>query len=389
MIKPAVVVVAYNRAKSLFRLLESLGNAIYPDNTIKLIISIDKGDNNQDVYQVANDFVWHHGEKEVVYQETNLKLKKHIIKCGDYSNIYGGVIILEDDLYVSPYFYQYAIQALAFSEKRQEIGGVSLYNHIVNVNNSEPHYIMNDKYDNWYLQFASSWGEAWTKDQWNGFMDWYSKNSDRDLEGEDIMKFVTDWPPSSWLKYFIKYIIEKNKFFLYPKTSLTTNFSDSGTHVIEDNTDFQVPLQYENIEYKFSTIKESQCVYDAFFENVNLSLFLNKSDITIDLYGTKTNVGTRYLLSRRILNYKIIESYSCSMRPHEANIILNIHGNDFFLYDLSVIEKNKNSYNGVRKMRYCLRYIRKERYGDTVFMIMREALGGMRKRIKSRLERKY
>ena len=92
-----VVVVAFNRARSLKRLLGSLNDAIYTVDDVPLIISIDKGDSNQDVLAVAESFVWEHGEKKVVYQETNLKLRKHVLQCGDYALKYGNVIVLEDD----------------------------------------------------------------------------------------------------------------------------------------------------------------------------------------------------------------------------------------------------------------------------------------------------
>ena len=93
-----IVVVAYNRKRSLERLLKSLNEAIYERNDIPLIISIDKGD-NADVLKVAQDFIWKYGEKVIEYQPNNLKLKKHIIKCADKCMEYGSVIILEDDLY--------------------------------------------------------------------------------------------------------------------------------------------------------------------------------------------------------------------------------------------------------------------------------------------------
>lgn len=178
--KPVIVVVAYNRPQSLKRILKFIGNAKYPDKNVPLIISIDKGD-NEEVLNIANDFVWEYGEKIVDYQKENLKLRKHILKCGNWSKKFGSVIILEDDLIVSPYFYAYAQKALSFSTDKHYIGGISLYNHRWNVNVSEPFEISDDPFDNWYFQFASSWGEAWTKEQWISFLEWYEKNESKDL----------------------------------------------------------------------------------------------------------------------------------------------------------------------------------------------------------------
>ena len=59
---PAIVIIAYNRADSLKRLLSSIARADYSDTSdITLIISIDKG-NNEDVIRAAEDFSWLHGQ---------------------------------------------------------------------------------------------------------------------------------------------------------------------------------------------------------------------------------------------------------------------------------------------------------------------------------------
>ena len=383
--RPVIVVVAFNRPRSLQRLLTFLSKAQYPDKNITLIISIDRGD-NQNVLNIANDFVWEFGEKIVDYQKENLKLRKHILKCGNWSEKYGSVIVLEDDLIVSPYFYNYAVQALSFSENREYIGGISLYNHRWNVNVSEPFEIMDDPYDIWYFQFASSWGQAWTATQWKNFKKWYVINESKDLHASDMPKFVANWSSSSWLNYFIKYLIESDKYFIYPKKSLTSNFSDAGTHVNSDNTNYQVPLDECKRVYHFSELEESRCVYDAFFESQRMIDIheIKTTDITIDLYGSKTDPKTRYWLSRKILNYAIVASYGCSMRPHEANIMYDIPGEDFFLYDTSIEEKNSRKFNAKRKSVFNHRYILLKDYLPIFETFVDAVSMGIRKRLKYR-----
>lgn len=385
-----VVVVAFNRANSLSRLLQSLENAVYRKNEVPLIISIDKGENNEDVLQAAEQFVWSHGEKKVVYQSENLKLRRHVLRCGDYACEYGNVIILEDDLYVSPYFYEYALQALEFVKTESVVGGVSLYNHRYNVIASEPFEARDDGYDNWYFQFASSWGQAWTKRQWLEFRNWYAKNPNID-NLESVPLYVRKWSASSWLKYFIAFLIENNRFFLYPKISLTTNFGEAGTHVNRSNTNFQVPLQNGPIEYRFTKVKDSCSIYDVFFESVTLQESLKEkySEITIDLYGTKNlkNVRSKFVLTRNMLPYKYVCSYGCCMRPHEDNILYQIQGQEFFLYDMSKAVKQmtvQNKLQGVQKVQYNLRYVHHTQYGDVIKLFMFKTLDGLLKRIRRR-----
>lgn len=386
--KPVIVVVAYNRPQSLKRILKFIGNAKYPDKDVPLIISIDKGD-NEEVLNIANDFVWEYGEKIVDYQKENLKLRKHILKCGNWSKKFGSVIILEDDLIVSPYFYIYAQKALSFSADKHYIGGISLYNHRWNVNVSEPFEISDDSFDNWYFQFASSWGEAWTKEQWISFLEWYEKNENKDLHSIEMPDFVANWSSSSWLKYFIKYLIDEDRYFIYPKVSLTSNFSDAGTHVNNDNTNYQVPLREYNCTYHFSTIYESKCIYDAFFENKAINCFegITPQEITIDLYGSKRQNGTRYILTRNIYNYRIVRSYGCSMRPHELNIKYNIPGEDFFLYDTSMEEKNNYKLNVKRKSIYNHRYILIKNYYPLMLTFIDTVITSIKRRLKRRKKR--
>lgn len=349
-----IVVVAYNRPRSLARLLQSLDDAKYPHQDIDLIISIDKAQNNQSVIDTANRFNWENGEKKVICQETNLGLRKHILKCGGLSIEYGAVIVLEDDLFVSPNFYSFTEQALLFSKKESVIGGISLYNHQLNVNTRANFSALEDGYDNWYFQFASSWGQAWTKDQWSGFIQWYNNNPD--IENNiNVPAYVRSWSSKSWLKYNIAYLVEKDLYFLYPKIALATNFSDAGTHVGNDSTIYQVPLDYGvERKYRFSFLKDSLSVYDAFFENKKLheSLEVNQNELCIDLYGYKSETSQRYVLTSKLMNYKIISSFGKSLKPHEDNILRSVDGFELFLYDTNSPEQNLNRQDFDRKVSY-------------------------------------
>lgn len=128
--KIPVVIVAYNRPAPLKRLLDSVTKGVY-SGQVKLIISIDGGDNS-DVLSIAENFRWVHGEKEIIHHKTNIGLRNHILSLGDLTLKYDGIILIEDDLYVSPYFYEYAIEAMEFYNEDNIIAGISLYSHRYN-----------------------------------------------------------------------------------------------------------------------------------------------------------------------------------------------------------------------------------------------------------------
>ncbi|MCR5788738.1 MAG: glycosyltransferase [Lachnospiraceae bacterium] len=343
-----IVVIAYNRDKALQRLLTSLASADYAGHTdIPLIISIDQSENG-DVLKTVQAFVWPYGEKRIITHEKRLGLKQHVLECGDHSKAYGSVILLEDDLFVSRDFYHYTVSALRFTENDGKVGGISLYNHLLNVHVREPFFAVEDGFDNYYMQFASSWGQAYTKKQWEGFTAWLQDRKDMALTSPDIPENVRKWSDSSWLKYNIAYLIEKDMYFLYPRSSLTTNFMSAGEHSGAESHDLQVPVGiFAGKDYRFGSLQGSKSRYDAFFENMGLKTVLSErfsvpeEETCIDLYGYRTETGEgessgrfSYLLSSRALPRKILHSYARALRPIDANILYDRAGNDFFLYSL-------------------------------------------------------
>ncbi len=183
------------------------------------------------------------------------------------------------------------------------------------------------------------------KKQWFEFMDWYAINQDKDLVSDNIPSNVSNWPSSSWLKYHIKFCVEKNKYFVYPYHSLSTNFTDVGQHNDTPSTTYQVPIVTgKNFIFNMPKILDSDSLvkYDVFYERVGLGtvLCLNDKDLAVNLYGKKNPHLVRYVLTTQILPFKIIKSYGLLMRPHEANVIYDIKGTSIFLYDSHISSNN-------------------------------------------------
>jgi len=339
----AIIVITYNRPLSLSRLLSSIANAIYPKKEIPLLISIDYEDSidHHKVISIAEEFEWNFGTKNIIKHLSNIGLREHVISCGNLSENYEGIIMLEDDLFVSPYFYNYAEQLLFNHKDSEFIGGISLYNFEKNFNIGRPFRPAKNQYDIYYLQYAQSWGQAWSKRMWSKFFEWYQDNKEWDITDFRIPSFVLNWPQSSWLKYFIKYLIIKNKYFAYPYISLSTSFQDVGTHTNSASNICQVALNIYDIIYKIPTF-EKAIIYDAFFERIDKT-FLERipvTDVLIDLYETKVNIeNKRYWLSTKLLPYRIVKSYGLNLRPHEMNIVLNNMGHDIFIFDTLYPEK--------------------------------------------------
>ena len=339
LIKPAIVLVGYNRPKSMERLINSVVSADYPYDDITLVISIDQSDKSDEIERLVSDVEWVHGTKRIIRYPERQGLKQHILKCGDLSKVYGAVIILEDDLYVSPEFYRYTVQALMSYSENDRVAGISLYSHNWNGYSNCRFIPDQNGFDCYFGQFSITWGQCWTKKQWEHFKEWLERQTDPFDATKTLPLEVSKWGKQSWGKYFFKYVVEENLFYTIPYLSMTTNFSDTGEHCNASNTAHQVPLAplYKR-NYLFLNEVDS-VIYDAFFERVfphSISISGVPGDqicVDMNLCRQETN-GKRYLLTTRKMDFPVIASYGMCLRPIEQNALKSIPGNDIFLYDI-------------------------------------------------------
>lgn len=342
--KIGICCITYNRIDSFKRLLQSLEKADYKGQSPTLLISIDKSDTNI-IENFAHNYIWKYGEKKIYTHTENLGLRKHVLECGSRIEDYDALIVLEDDITVSPFFYDYAIQTIQKYQHDERIAGISLYNFPINYQTRLPFNPVKSNYDVYMMNCAQSWGQIWMKKQWNAFSEWYVKNNE-EFNLPYLPQSLNLWPKSSWLKYHTRYCIEKNKYFVYPYEALSTNNNDAGTHVKkQSNNFFQSFMQlFPKAEYKLPSLEECPIIYDGFFEPQFISSYLNidNSNLCINLYGTKQRcLFKKYLLTRDLLPFKIIKGFSLKYKPIEANIIWDIEGQDIFLYDTTKSINNK------------------------------------------------
>lgn len=334
----AICVIAYNRVDTLRRLLTSLEKAYYPHHNVPLIISIDKSPTNE-VEDFAKNYQWKYGTFEVITHEKNLGLRQHVMSCGDLLEKYDNLIILEDDIFVAPNFYNYAQACVERYADDTEIAGISLYNFRYYAEAHLPFHQLKTDSDVYKMQLAQSWGEVWMKKQWQEFKKWYDNAGDLSIYG-DIPANILAWPESSWLKYHTAYCVANKKYFIYPYVALSTCFAEAGTHTTATSSIHQSFL-FSGIktEYNFNP----SVSYDSFreFEGFGAYLGIEEDELCTDYFGFKNNSqNRRYLLTRKKLPYKCIRSYGLELHPYELNVIMGIEGNMLFLYDTSVKEKN-------------------------------------------------
>lgn len=338
---PAIVVIAYNRPDSLERLLQSIDRGYFfpKDAPITLHISIDHS-NETKVATVAKNFEWKHGEKVISIQSSRLGLLKHVIHCGDLTEKYGEIIVLEDDLVVAPDFYNYADQALSHYRNDSEIAGISLFKYRCEENQFLPFEPLNNGTDVHFIQVASSWGQAWNSSQWKEFKHWLEKKGESKLT--NLPNYMQKWGENSWKRYFNSFLLETNRFFVFPSVSLSSNFEDAGTHATSTGL-MQVPLLAGSRKYLFANSADARLKYDAYFELLpecvkQLAPELEMFSFDVDLYGAKPkNAKCEYRLTT-LKGTDPIRQFGTMMYPLISNVLSNAKGSGIGLFPMNKIE---------------------------------------------------
>lgn len=370
----AVVTIGYNRPGCMNRLLHCLNTADYLGDKVNLVVSIDYS-GFDGVQRTAESFNWKHGEKRIIAYKRRQGLRNHILYCGDLLTEYDAIAVFEDDVLPSLGFYSYMKQTVDKYYDDDCIAGISLYQHLWNVNANMPFQPALSDSDVYFMQFAQSWGQIWMKNQWFDFSRWYVENKDKPFCTHALPMNVNRWPETSWLKYHIKYCVENDRYFVYPYKALSTNCSEIGEHNNARSNRYQVPLLQNCVSnYRLPEFGPNCIIYDAFFERL---LYrgrigeLDTKDIEFDLYGNKDTYQRRFVVSCKRLPYKRLSSYGLDYRPHEENVLTGVEGDSFFLYDTEIPDEECHRSESNSRFEY---YYRTNDYRETHDYVLGNAL---------------
>jgi glycosyltransferase involved in cell wall biosynthesis len=328
--RPAIIIPAYKRAKTLSRLLDSINKASYPDEGVNLFISIDGGAANE-VVELASKFQFEGGICHVVRREKNIGLRDHLLWCGNQSQEFGSVVVLEDDLVVDPHFYRYAMAALAEYNEVDGVAGISLYAQRYNEYVGLPFEPMYNGTSAYFMKIPCSWGQAWTGRQWAVFKQWLEDGDRAKVENcVALPPIVKKWPESSWKKYYAAFLAETSRYVVYPYQSYTSNCADYlGTHMKDRTNLYQVPLGQAMRKceaFNFPVFADDALSYDSFMEpgvgHTGRFLGMHPDSLEIDMYGYKPAELIRrkkYVLTSRHVS-EAIASYPLAHKPIEKNV---------------------------------------------------------------------
>jgi hypothetical protein len=230
---------------------------------VPLILSAEAGA-AAEALEFAHACLWPHGVKTVIQHPEPLGLKKHLVWCSSQALEYGSVVVLEDDLLVSPFAYATAVQALQAYAHEPAVAGISLYSYRVAENGFLGFDPTPYAEGGWFMQVPSSWGQAYTAAQWQGFLEWWNQHPEP-TDTELLPQYVLDWSAQSWKKHFLRYLVATGRFCWYPPVSYSTNPGHAGTHA-DTGALYLTTLATEPAN-RFRAYQSEDCPsFDAWFE---------------------------------------------------------------------------------------------------------------------------
>lgn len=284
--KSPIVLFAYNRINHIQQVIKALLRNEYASDSDLIIYSDASNNDNtvQEVQCVRQYLSTVSGFKsvKVIERLENFGLAKNIIDgVTSVINQYGKVIVLEDDLVVSPYFLKYMNEALDFYEKEEQV--ISIHGYIYPVKQKLP--------ETFFIKGADCWGWATWKRGWDLFCsdgkyllkEIEKRNLKKEFDFDNsypyyrMLKHQIEGKNNSWAIRWYASAFLHNKLTLYPGRSLVNQIGmdGSGTHC-NTNEMFDVPLTNSSIVLSNIDIQESKQGRDAFIYYFRYIMFYYK-----------------------------------------------------------------------------------------------------------------
>ncbi len=257
MLRPPVLIFAFNRPLHLERLLESIcSNSDHKE--YEFFVFVDGPRNSGDKKKISEIRIVLNRYKSILKIETSYSTENLGVSKSIRNNIselfkkYEEVIVLEDDLIVSPLFLQFMVDSLNNFRSVSSCSSISGYRY----------KLEKLELSSYILYGADCWGWATWRDRWEQ-VNWNSSEvlhtiessgllNDFDIGGnykyseilkDQICGFVDSWAINWHASMFLL-----NKFTYYPQIPLCQNMGNdgSGTHFGKGRK-YHVDLQYSDV----------------------------------------------------------------------------------------------------------------------------------------------
>jgi hypothetical protein len=277
-----VAIFAYNRPDHLSQTVAALAeNAEAPDTPLYVFSDAPAlhADHQAvaDVRKIASD-IHGFGSLEVIERRENYGLARNIMEgVSHLTEAYGRIIVLEDDLVVSPFFLRFMNEALKTYENEHQVA--SIHGYVYPTGQKLP--------EMFFLRGADCWGWGTWKRAWKHFeadgnrllADLRQRGLERTFDFDGTFPYTrmlyrqTIGKNKSWAVRWYASAFLAGMYTLYPGRSLVRNIGHdhSGTHS-RGQAHFDVPLASSPIKVERIEVEQHPEAFRAFkrfFRSIN------------------------------------------------------------------------------------------------------------------------
>lgn len=274
-----VVLFVYNRLDHTVGVIESLSNNILAKETDVYVFSdAAKTDKGVEKVNAVREYIlkkeWQDNFKSVTIElaESNKGLAKSVIQgVTEIIEKYGNVIVVEDDLILSPHFLTYMNDALTYYQNNSKIWSISGYSFPMRSLKKYSH-------DVFYSYRGCSWGWATWVDRWKT-VDWNVREYDKFVHNKEwierfnrggvdlsnMLRMQMEGKIDSWAIRWCFAQSNQEMYTVYPAISYLENAGcdGSGTHS-GSNRDFYTDMSGALAECKFENLKIENRIANEF-----------------------------------------------------------------------------------------------------------------------------
>ena len=288
-----IAVFCYRRLNVLKQTMRALGKNHLADKSDLFIFSdgAKSEEDAKDVQKVRDYIKTVKGFKSITIIEAakNKGLSPSIIGgVTELVNKYGKVIVIEDDIYTSPYFLKYMNDALEMYKDDEDVATISGYR-----------YPIKTKEETFFLKKIEPWGWGTWKRSWKNFesdgetllkeitekglMDEFTFNGTSGYD--DMLNYHIQGLCDAWDVRWYASCVLKNKLSLYPGKTLTKNigFGVFGSiHCKTRTHSYDSKLCNREIKLKRIPLRENKDIrkqYEVFFDSLKTTgnFFIKKT----------------------------------------------------------------------------------------------------------------
>jgi hypothetical protein len=312
-----IVLFAYNRPWHVKQTLESLSkNAEAIDSDLFIYVDGPKPNataeqlqKNKDVKAVIREKEW--CKSVTIFEsDSNKGLADSVIQgITKIFTTYERVIVIEDDVLVSPFFLRFMNDALTVFEKENRLLSIGSWNYFTNPNTTKENFFMNMPDT---IAWAT-WKRSWNLFEYDGlklYNQLHSRglmkkfNLDGKFDFESMLLSQTQGKVSSWAIRWTAIAVLNNTLSLYPKQSLSKHigFGTDSTNCEGDDYNKNLVLAHQPIEVKSIALNESlQARKDWLFIEKEIK---HSGAIMDSKFFAKKILRFTYQLKNKLLNKK-------------------------------------------------------------------------------------